>query len=187
MQQHSRRILELLLPLLQETKGEMLYLLVETIRAVIALDQQLLDERSIVPVADQVYATWESNSQGESSSSSQWSHVFCGSHKTDPVLTAIIEELIESLMPNPRIAPALAIHLSPKIAAAITATPDSESLHIPGEAVQLANSMLRTRGGPIETQLVDTVTAGVMRVLRATDDMDVIQVSRGPQSPRMVR
>lgn len=186
MQQHSRRILELLLPLLQETKGEMLYLLVETIRAVIALDQQLLDERSIVPVADQVYATWESNSQGESLLHRMIARPF-HLHKTDPVLTAIIEELVESLMPNPMIASALAIHLSPKIAAAITASPDAGSLHIPGEAVQLANSMLRTRGGPIEAELVNSVTAGVMRVLRATDDMDVIQVSRTGNESRTAR
>lgn len=39
--------------------------------------------------------------------------------------------------------------------------------------------MIRMRGGPLETELVATVTRAVMEILRTTDDMDVIQVSNG--------
>lgn len=39
--------------------------------------------------------------------------------------------------------------------------------------------MIRMRGGPLEIELVATITRAVMETLRTTDDMDVIQVSSG--------
>lgn len=99
----------------------------------------------------------------------------------DPVATSIIEENIESLtlFPDPGVLTALVHTLAPKLAAAISTPVTDETVHIPGEAVQLANSMIRMRGGPLETELVATITMAVMGILRTTDDMDVIQVSNG--------
>lgn len=60
----SGKILSLLLPLLEQATGETLYLLLETIRAVLALDQTLLTPQSVGPVADTVYAVWEKYNTG---------------------------------------------------------------------------------------------------------------------------
>ncbi|GFZ49805.1 hypothetical protein JCM24511_07208 [Saitozyma sp. JCM 24511] len=152
----SGKILSLLLPLLEQATGETLYLLLETIRAVLALDQTLLTPQSVGPVADTVYAVWEK-------------------YNTDPVLTAIVEEFVESLASQPHIVPSLVHALAPKLTAAITTPTTDETVHIPGEAVQLANALLRSRGGPLEEELVASVGKGVMRLLRATDDTEVIQ------------
>jgi hypothetical protein len=97
--------------------------------------------------------------------------------ETDPVLTAIVEEFVESLASQPHIVPSLVHALAPKLTAAITSPTTDETVHIPGEAVQLANALLRSRGGPLEEELVASVGKGVMRLLRATDDTEVIQVS----------
>jgi hypothetical protein len=71
------------------------------------------------------------------------------------------------------------------LTAAITTPTTDETVHIPGEAVQLANALLRSRGGPLEEELVASVGKGVMRLLRATDDTEVIQVSgAGAQGAR---
>lgn len=99
----------------------------------------------------------------------------------DPVTTAIIEENFESLtlFPDPGVLIALVHTLAPKLAAAISTPVTDDTVHIPGEALQLANSMIRMRGGPLEVELVATITRAVMETLRTTDDMDVIQVSSG--------
>lgn len=57
----------LLLPLLQHTTNETLYLLLETIRAVIALDKELLTPDSTSEVAVQVYQIWLMYSTGRPS------------------------------------------------------------------------------------------------------------------------
>lgn len=67
--------------------------------------------------------------------------------------------------------------IAPRLAAVIDTPTTSETIHLPGEAIQLANSMIRTRGGPIENEYVSTVSVAVMKCLVRTDDMDVIQVS----------
>ena len=63
------------------------------------------------------------------------------------------------------------------LAQAISMPVGDSTVHLPGEAVQLANSLLRGRNGPIERELVATVSVAVMVCLGETDDMDVIQVS----------
>ena len=65
MQPQSGKILTLLLPLLQEAEGETLYLLLETIRSVISLDQGLLNAQNVPHVVDQVFQVWLQNTRGE--------------------------------------------------------------------------------------------------------------------------
>ncbi|WWC92624.1 uncharacterized protein L201_007583 [Kwoniella dendrophila CBS 6074] len=158
MQPQSRQILSLLLPLLPEISSETLYLVLETIRAVFALDTNLINEESVVEVGSRIYDVWVK-------------------YTDDPITTAIIEETFESLasLPNPSVAPALVRLIGPKLAEVISTPVDDDTVHIPGEAVQLANSLIRTRGGPLEPGLIGSVTVAVMNILRSTDDMDVIQ------------
>nr|XP_019009559.1 uncharacterized protein I206_06208 [Kwoniella pini CBS 10737]OCF48340.1 hypothetical protein I206_06208 [Kwoniella pini CBS 10737] len=159
IQPQSRQILSLLLPLLPEISNETLYLVLETIRAVFALDTNLINGESVGEIAVRIYDVWVK-------------------YTDDPVTTAIVEETFESLasLPDPTVAPALVRLIGPKLAEAISTPVDDDTVHIPGEAVQLANSLIRTRGGPLEPELIGSVTVAVMGVLRTTDDMDVIQV-----------
>nr|XP_019043733.1 hypothetical protein I302_08314 [Kwoniella bestiolae CBS 10118]OCF22663.1 hypothetical protein I302_08314 [Kwoniella bestiolae CBS 10118] len=163
MQPQSRQVLSLLLPLLPEITNETLYLVLETIRAVFALDTDLINGDSVVEVASRIYDVWVR-------------------YTDDPVTTAIVEETFEALasLPNPSVAPALVRLIGPKLAEAISTPVDDDAVHIPGEAVQLANSLIRTRGGPLEPELIGSVTVAVMGVLRSTDDMDVIQLNMPP-------
>ena len=86
--------------------------------------------------------------------------------------------MIESLSTtSPQVCRALVLHLCPKLAEAIATPTTDETVHIPAEAIQLANALLRGRGSDIEPELVGSVTAAVLDVLDRTDDMDSIQVS----------
>ncbi|WVQ75750.1 hypothetical protein IAR50_005381 [Cryptococcus sp. DSM 104548] len=154
----SSKILHLILPLLPQASSETLYLVLETLRAITSMDDDLLNEQTTVVVINVLFDVWLKCSD-------------------DPVTTAIIEENIESisLHPNPAVVSLLITSLSPKLAATISSPVTDETVHVPGEAVQLANSLLRVRGGPLEAELVATVTRSVIEVLRITDDMDVIQ------------
>ena len=100
----------------------------------------------------------------------------------DPVLTAIVEELFEAIavLPNPAVVQSVVAHVAPMLKTAIGTPVVDDTIHLPGEAVQLANSLLRGRAGPIEDEMVVVVTTAVIAVLRTTDDMDVIQVDALP-------
>lgn len=92
-----------------------------------------------------------------------------------------MEELFEAIaiLPRPEVQHSLIAAVAPLLASAVQTPVCSETihlLHLPGEAVQLANSLIRGRGGPLERELVAAVTAAVIVYLRSTDDMDVIQV-----------
>jgi hypothetical protein len=168
LQPSSHSILSLLIPLLGQATGETLYLVLETVRAVLGLDDALLSPDNCGQVVEPLYAIWESNS-------------------SDPIATAIIEETFDTLASRPAIVSRIVSILAPRLAAAISGTgpgatalagaaaDEDEQVHVPGEAVQLANSLIRTRGGPIESELVENITAAVMGTLAKTDDMDVIQ------------
>lgn len=69
MQPHSRKILALLLPLIQHTTNETLYLLIETLRAVLALDKDVLTPESMPEMAVQIYVAWYAHSNGKQSDS----------------------------------------------------------------------------------------------------------------------
>lgn len=62
---HAGRILTLLLPLLAEAEREVLYLLLETIRAVVGLNKSLLTDQTVAQLAEPVFQTWTQHTQGE--------------------------------------------------------------------------------------------------------------------------
>ena len=69
MRPQSAQILSLLLPLLAEAEREVLYLLLETIRAVVGLDKTLLNEQTVAQLAEMVYQSWLQHTQGQLSAS----------------------------------------------------------------------------------------------------------------------
>jgi len=150
-----------------------LYLLLETIRAVIGLNKGLLTDHTVAQLADPVFQTWLRHTQGQLGNVPSRRGLMA-----DPVATAIVEEMVESLSTtSSQICRALVLHLCPKLAEAIATPTTDETVHVPAEAIQLANALLRGRGGDIEPELVGSVTASVLNVLDKTDDMDAIQVS----------
>lgn len=62
---HSARIVQLLVPLLQQTTEDTLYLTLETIRAVLGLHKQLLDAQSAAELAARVLEVWSKYTEGE--------------------------------------------------------------------------------------------------------------------------
>ena len=61
----SRKNLDLLLPLLQHTTGETLYLILETIQAILLLDKKLLTPEATREMAKRLYDTWLAYSNGK--------------------------------------------------------------------------------------------------------------------------
>lgn len=145
-------------------------------RAVLGLDQELLTGETVGEVTDRIYEIWEQNTSGQLFAVSLLARKWNKADIPDPVITAIIEELFESLSTRPHLILTIISHLSPRLSTLISTPTDDETIHVPGEAVQLANSLIRARGGPIEAELVRGVTGAVLSVLAGTDDMDVIQV-----------
>ena len=95
------------------------------------------------------------------------------------MLTAIVEEFFEAIIDiSPPIAEAIVKTLCPRLATLMIQPVTDETIHLPSEAVQLSNSLIRSRGGPLEKELIATATAAIMTLLVTTDDMDAIQVSR---------
>ena len=96
----------------------------------------------------------------------------------DPVLTAIVEELFEAIvqLPSPVVQSTLVRTIAPKLAQAISEPVTDDTIHIPGEAVQLANALIRYQSGPLDQEMVNGVSVAVLNCLTVTDDMDLIQV-----------
>lgn len=164
------KILSLLLPVLSGMTNETLYLVLETINSVVSLDKSSLTAESTNAICEHVYAEWLKNTTGELKP--------CLSQLTpDPIFTAITEELVESIAtsPNTQAVSTLVRYLSPRLATLITQPVDEDTLHIPGEAIQLANAVVKPRAGPLELEYIATVTVAVMTCLQHTDDMEVIQ------------
>ena len=65
MRPQTGKILSMLLPLLPQTDGETLYLLLETIRATLSLDKGLLNAQNTPEVAERVYQIWLQYTQGQ--------------------------------------------------------------------------------------------------------------------------
>ena len=89
-----------------------------------------------------------------------------------------MEELFEAIaiIPDAAVVGSLVGHICPMIASSIASPVTEGTMHVPSEAIQLANSLLRGRGGPIEEQLVSSVTAAVMVCLEKTEDLEIVQV-----------
>ena len=80
---------------------------------------------------------------------------------SDPVLTAIVEELFEALTTfSPECCTALVLHIAPQLAEAISTPTTDETVHLPAEAIQLANALVRSpdyrRHGCHTGEVVDT-------------------------------
>ncbi|WOO82150.1 Importin-9 [Vanrija pseudolonga] len=158
MNPQAGKILSMLLPILPETSAETLYLVMETVNSVVSLDKDSLTVETTQAICQHVYAEWFRN-------------------MTDPVLTAIVEEVVDGIAASssPAVVSTLVSFFAPKLAELIITPVTDETVYVPGEAVQLANALIKPRGGPLEAELIATVTVAVMTCLQQTDDMDVIQ------------
>ena len=95
---------------------------------------------------------------------------------TDPVVTAIVEETFVSVASETSpLVTALVERLSQPLATAISTPVTDDTLHLPAEGIQLANSLAQGRGGPLEDVYLRVITSAVIQCLRTTEDMDVVQ------------
>lgn len=104
---------------------------------------------------------------------------FYVTNATDPIATALVEELFEAIVSgsSPEVVRRLVVDMSPRLAATISSNTVVDGVSIAGEALQLVNSLIRTRAGPLEPELIATATNAIMGSLMITDDIDVVQVS----------
>lgn len=158
MSPQAPKVLSLLLPVLSGMTNETLYLVMETVHAVVSVDKDALTPESVTSICEHVFVKWYENT-------------------TDPILTSIVVELVETLATssNPATVAALVHYIAPRAAALISAPVTEDTVHLPGEAIQLANALLKTRGGPLEEELIATATVAIMKCLQQTDDADVVQ------------
>ncbi|EIW71451.1 hypothetical protein TREMEDRAFT_42834 [Tremella mesenterica DSM 1558] len=155
---HSRAMLDYLVGILPHATKETLYLTLETIEALLVLDTELLTVETAFMIAKSLHDVWFTNYE-------------------DPVTTGSIEDLLDVLVDtSPPITRIVVMTLGPNLSKAIL-TVDDKSNHLPCEAIQLANRLVRTRDGPLESELIDTVTWAIMNFLRVSEDSDAIQVN----------
>lgn len=154
----ASKVLSLLLPVLSGMTNETLYLVMETIHSVVSVNRQSLTPESVVAICEHVYPQWLANT-------------------TDPILTSIVAELVETLAAssNPAVVAALVHYIAPRTAALIEAPVTEETIHLPGEAIELSNALVKSRAGPLEAELIATASVAIMRCLQQTDDADVVQ------------
>ncbi|RXK36603.1 hypothetical protein M231_06144 [Tremella mesenterica] len=153
---HSRAMLDYLVGILPHATKETLYLTLETIEALLVLDTELLTVETAFMIAKSLHDVWFTNYE-------------------DPVTTGSIEDLLDVLVDtSPPITRIVVMTLGPNLSKAIL-TVDDKSNHLPCEAIQLANRLVRTRDGPLESELIDTVTWAIMNFLRVSEDSDAIQ------------
>lgn len=67
--------------------------------------------------------------------------------------------------------------LCPRLGVTIQTNQEVNGVAVAGEAIQLANSLIRTRKGPLEIMLIANTTIAIINCLQTTDDMDIVQVS----------
>jgi hypothetical protein len=65
----------------------------------------------------------------------------------------------------------------PRLGLLIKTNQEVNGVPVASEAIQLVNSLVRTRKGPLENLLVGEATIAIMNCLQTTDDMDIVQVS----------
>lgn len=78
---------------------------------------------------------------------------------------------------SPAVIASLIDLLAPRLGVLIDTNTEVQGVPIAGEAVQLVNSMIRTRKGPLEARLITGATIPILHCLQITEDMDVVQVS----------
>jgi len=67
--------------------------------------------------------------------------------------------------------------LCPRLGVTIQTNQEVNGVAVAGEAIQLVNSLIRTRKGPLEVMLIANTTIAIINCLQTTDDMDIVQVS----------
>lgn len=67
--------------------------------------------------------------------------------------------------------------LCPRLGVTIQTNQEVNGVAVAGEAIQLVNSLIRTRKGPLEVMLIANTTIAIISCLQTTDDMDIVQVS----------
>lgn len=89
-----------------------------------------------------------------------------------------MEELYEAVtsLPDVAVVASFVDRSVPMLAQLIAEPVTEDTLAVPSAAMELVNSMLRSRNAGFEQSLVDVVAPAVLTCLHGTDDMDSIQV-----------
>jgi hypothetical protein len=150
-------------PLITQAGDEVLALLLESLRAVVGVDETALDPALMGQLVDVLLSVWAKNAK-------------------DPIICSIFEELFEHLASTP-LTPSyssLMSHSLPPLCSAITSIDPSvpESSTLAAAAIELVSSILRGRKGLVDPDGQGYI-AGLGTVifpgLLKSDDVEIIQ------------
>ena len=101
---------------------------------------------------------------------------FCGT--PDPVVTAIVEEIFETLAATSRqeVYDSLITTASPALSSLIAAPPASDNASLQSIAVELLNAILRGRKGDLGSAIGPGIWPALFHCMLTTDDSDTVQV-----------
>ncbi|KAI5452485.1 hypothetical protein NCC49_000648 [Naganishia albida] len=154
----SQRILSDLVPFLAQASENSLALVMETIRAVIGVDAKILNAEATSQLVNVIFQVWQA-------------------HPEDPIATAIMEEIFETVAGSENEATyhSLVQSSAPIFANILSAQPTQENMGIQAEACELINHILDGRQGDIGSELGPAVWKPVFDCAMATEDQATVQ------------
>lgn len=173
----SQRILSNLVPFLAQASENALALVMETIRAVIGVDATILNAEATSQLVNVIFQVWQAHSQGSSVIQDLIAESDAAS--TDPIATAIMEEIFETVAGSESQATfqSLVHSSTPIFANILSAQPTQDNMGIQAEACEIISHILTGRAGDIGTELGAALWGPLFDCADATEDHATVQVS----------
>lgn len=175
----SQRILSDLVPFLAQASENSLALVMETIRAVIGVDAKILNAEATSQLVNVIFQVWQAHPEGSSRSDTLCAYICLSAlPKLDPIATAIMEEIFETVAGSENEATyhSLVQSSAPIFANILSAPPTQDNMGIQAEACELINHILDGRQGDVGSELGVAVWKPVFDCAMATEDQATVQV-----------
>ncbi|KAJ9099923.1 hypothetical protein QFC21_003928 [Naganishia friedmannii] len=160
LSQFSQRILSDLVPFLAQATENSLALIMETIRAVIGVDASILNAEATSQLVNVIFQVWQS-------------------HPEDPIATAIMEELFETMAgsESEETYQSLVRSSAPIFANILSALSTQDNMGIQAEACELVGHILDGRAGDVGSELGPAVWKPMFDCAMNTDDHATVQAA----------
>lgn len=174
----SQRILSDLVPFLAQASENSLALVMETIRAVIGVDAKILNAEATSQLVNVIFQVWQAHPEGSPRSNTLCIQKLICFVQLDPIATAIMEEIFETVAGSENEATyhSLVQSSAPIFANILSAQPTQDNMGIQAEACELINHILDGRQGDVGSELGVAVWKPVFDCAMATEDQATVQV-----------
>ncbi|KAJ9105109.1 hypothetical protein QFC20_004396 [Naganishia adeliensis] len=173
----SQRILSDLVPFLAQASENSLALVMETIRAVIGVDAKILNAEATSQLVNVIFQVWQAHPEGSPRSDTLCIQKLICFVQLDPIATAIMEEIFETVAGSENEATyhSLVQSSAPIFANILSAQPTQDNMGIQAEACELINHILDGRQGDVGSELGVAVWKPVFDCAMATEDQATVQ------------